>query len=355
MREISIEKFINMKKVIPIDVRSPEEFNDYRIPGAVNIPLFSDEERAEIGTIYKQIGSEEAKWRAMEIVSPKIPSILGQIREIQKEHFLPVIYCWRGGMRSKAVATFLSFSGLSIPRLIGGYRAYRQYILEKTPTIIPPQAITLHGMTGVGKTEILLKLKEKGFPIIDLEGLANHRGSIFGTFGLSTGNNQKTFDALLFQALTEIKGAVFFIVEAESKRIGKVVQPDELFNTKLQGININLQAPMSSRVARIYQEYVEPFFQEEWFQEKADNNLSFIKKRMKDPNIIATLEDALLNENYELFIQILLEDYYDPRYSYKQQEYAAPFYHIDAENIDKAVEEIIGIIATEKSQTNSRS
>ncbi len=351
MREISVEQFINMKNAVPIDVRSQDEFTDFHIPGAINIPLFSNEERAEIGTIYKQIGADEAKWRAMEIVSPKIPSLLGQIKEVHQEHNHPVIYCWRGGMRSKSVASFLSFAGLSIPRLIGGYRAYRQFILEKIPEMIPAQAITLHGMTGVGKTEVLLKLQEKGFPIIDLEGLANHRGSIFGTYGLDTGHNQKIFDSLLYQALSKIEGSPFFIVEAESKRIGKVTQPDELFNRKLQGININLQASLSSRIERIYREYVKPYCHEGWFQEKVIERLAYIKKRIKDSNVIASLDEAVLSENYKLFIKILLEDYYDPRYSHKQLEYVGPFIQVDGENIDEVVGEITEIITTKQFNT----
>lgn len=348
MREISVEQFINLKNAVPIDVRSPEEFNEFHIPGAMNIPLFSNDERAEIGTIYKQIGADEAKWRAMEIVSPKIPSLLEQIKDVQQEQNHPVIYCWRGGMRSKSVATFLSFAGISIPRLTGGYKAFRQYILEKIPEMIPSQAVTIHGMTGVGKTELLLKLQEKGFPIIDLEGLANHRGSIFGTYGLNTGYNQKTFDALLYLALSKIKGSSFFVVEAESKRIGNVVQPDELFERKLRGININLQASLTSRIERIYREYVKPYYHEDWFQEKVIERLVYIKKRIKDPTIIASLDEALFSENYKLFIKILLEDYYDPRYSHKQLEYIEPFIHVDGENIDEAVEHITSIIAAKQ-------
>lgn len=347
MREISIEQFINLEKVVPIDVRSPEEFREFHIPGAINIPLFSNEERAEIGTTYKQIGAEDAKWRAMEIVSPKIPSILGEIKAIHEGNNHPVIYCWRGGMRSKSVATFLSFAGLSVPRLIGGYRAYRQYILEKIPQMIPSQAYTIHGMTGVGKTELLHKLQEKGFPIIDLEGLADHRGSIFGTYGLDTGHNQKTFDALLYQALSKIKGTRFFVVEAESKRIGKVVQPDELFERKLQGININIHASLTSRIDRIYREYVKPYYHEEWFQAKVIERLAYIKKRIKEPSIIEKLDMAIVSEDYKLFIKTLLEDYYDPRYSYKQLEYVNPFINVNGENIDDAVGEITNFI-TEK-------
>ncbi|MBU8880512.1 tRNA 2-selenouridine(34) synthase MnmH [Bacillus sp. FJAT-29790] len=347
MREITVEGLIELKKAIPIDVRSPGEFNEFRIPGAVNIPLFSDEERVIIGTLYKQEGSDAAKWQAMEIVSPKIPSILGQIKDLQVDNHHPVIYCWRGGMRSKAVATFLSFAGISTPRLTGGYRAYRQFILEKIPSFLPPRAITLHGMTGVGKTDVLKKLSDRGFPIIDLEELAGHRGSIFGTIGRGAGNNQKTFDALLFQTLTKIEGTPFFILEAESKRIGKIVQPEELINRKQLGIHINLQASMSSRVERIYHDYVMPYLKDDWFQEKVIELLAFIKKRLKNQEINSLLDEAAKGQNYKLVIQILLEAYYDPRYAHKQSEYEGPFLHVDADHTDLAVDEVIQIIQSQ--------
>lgn len=341
MREISVEQLLELKDSVPVDVRSPGEYDEFSIPGAVNIPLFTNEERALIGTIYKQEGADIAKWRAMEIVSPKLPSILGQVKALHDEGKHPVIYCWRGGMRSKSVATFLSFAGISVPRLIGGYRAYRQYILEEIPRLIPSKAISIHGMTGVGKTEVLEKLKEKGMPVIDLEACAGHRGSIFGTLGLFEGNNQKNFDSLLFQALIEIKDSPFFFVEAESKRIGKVVQPDELLDVKHHGYNINLQASLTSRIERIYRDYVEPYIQEQWFHDKVLERLSIIYKRMKDQELVASLNGAALNQDYKLVIQILLEDYYDPRYAHKQLEYEGAFHHFDAEDPDKAVEEIL--------------
>ncbi|QED46793.1 tRNA 2-selenouridine(34) synthase MnmH [Cytobacillus dafuensis] len=347
MREISIDQFLTLKDAVPVDVRSPGEFDEFRIPGAVNIPLFTNEERITIGTVYKQEGSDAAKWMAMEVVSPKLPSILGQIKALKEKGMQPVIYCWRGGMRSKAVATFLSFAGISIPRLIGGYRAYRQFILEEIPSLLPEKAITIHGMTGVGKTEVLEKLRERGMPVIDLEACAGHRGSIFGTFGLFEGHNQKTFDSLLFQTLNEIKDSPFFLVEAESKRIGKVVQPDELQDKKHQGFNIYLQASLSSRIERIYREYVKPYLHDKWFHEKVIERLSHIDKRIKDNEIIAALNDAAMSQNYQVVIQILLEKYYDPRYAHKQLDYEGPFHHINAEDTDVAVEEVIQIIQSQ--------
>lgn len=342
--DITVEELLKFKHIVPVDVRSPQEFMEGSIPGAVNVPLLDDNERKEIGTIYKQVGQNEAKWRAMEVVAPKIPSILGRIREIGMQDSIPIVYCWRGGMRSKSVASFLDYAGVSVHRLEGGYKAYRQYLLEQIPSLLPDQAIVLHGMTGVGKTEILIKLKEAGYPVLDLEALAAHKGSIFGAMGINDGNNQKTFDALLFSALSELKGSPFFIVEAESKRIGKIAQPDELLEKKVKGTHFYLQSSMSFRVNRIYQEYVKPYYLEEGFHDKIQDKLTIIQKRIKEIKTRTLFMEELAKKNYKSLIKLLLENYYDPRYQHRLLDYNGEFISFDTDNQDKAVKEIIGHI-----------
>ncbi len=287
MIDITVEELLNNEKnFIPVDVRSPEEFKEGTIPGAINIPLFGDTEREEIGTIYKQVGQEQAKWRAMEIVSPTLPALLTQIRGLRKDGSIPVLFCWRGGMRSKAVAAFAEFAGIGIYRIEGGYRAYRQFILESIPSLIPDHTVVLHGMTGVGKTDILAKLQKQGYPVLDLEGIAAHKGSIFGAMGpTDESNNQKTFDSLLFSRLLELKGSPFIMVEAESKRIGKVTQPEELLIKKIGGVHFYLEASLETRVERINSEYVEPFYLEDWFHNQVSEKFGVIQKRIKNQEI----------------------------------------------------------------------
>ncbi|MFL6557162.1 MAG: tRNA 2-selenouridine synthase, partial [Bacillus sp. (in: firmicutes)] len=176
-------------------------------------------------------------------------------------------------MRSKAVVTFLEFAGIYSWRLVGGYKEYRHYILQQLPTMLPNKAIVLHGLTGVGKTEVLKMLKKEGYPILDLEEMAGHRGSIFGTIGLGDGHNQKTFDSLLYKGLQEIKDADYFLVEAESKRIGKAVQTEELMNKKMLGININLNTPIEQRVNHLVGEYVLPYQDESWYFEQISDGI----------------------------------------------------------------------------------
>ncbi|PLR78469.1 tRNA 2-selenouridine(34) synthase MnmH [Bacillus sp. V3-13] len=340
MKEVTYEQFSHIKNGILVDVRSPLEFAEGSVPGAVNIPLFTNSERQEVGTLYKQTGANAAKWRAMEIVSPKLPVILTEIRELSQQNLQPVIYCWRGGMRSGAVATFLQFAGMPATRLIGGYKAYRQYILDRIPGLIPSKAVVLHGMTGSGKTEILKILDSKGYPVLDLEEIAGHRGSVFGQLGTGTGHNQKTFDSLLYASLEKLKHSPYFIMEAESKRIGRTVQPEILLEKKINGFHFHIDTSNAARIERIYKEYVVPFQDEPWFHEKVLEGLDKIEKRMKNQEVTRLLYENAGCRNYKEIIRLLLDYYYDSRYQFKRADYNGEFYHVAADDIDKAVEQI---------------
>jgi tRNA 2-selenouridine synthase len=340
MVDITVEELVRSDKYVPVDVRSPIEHEEAAIPGSVNIPLFTNEERQEIGILYKQSGNQAAKWRAMEIVSPKLPSLLNEIKNLEANGAKPVIHCWRGGSRSKAVASFLEFSGVPSIRLAGGYRAYREYILDKIPEILPDKAVVLHGLTGTGKTVILEKLQEKGFPVIDLEHMANHRGSLFGTIGIGEGHNQKTFDALLFERLLEIKESEYFIVEAESKRIGRAVQPDFMMDLKKNGTHFLIQCSLENRVDRIYGEYVESYKEKQWFQDVVIEKVKRIEKRLKSPDLVQSIEYATQNKNYKEVISILLEHYYDPRYNHTIKDYIGEFITVNGDSSVRAAAEI---------------
>lgn len=300
------------RELTVIDVRSPSEYEDSTIPGSLNIPLFDDAERAEIGTIYKQVSVEAAKQRGLEIVSAKLPAFIRAFSEIPGKK---AVFCWRGGMRSRTSATVLSLMGIHAYRVAGGYRDYRKWVVEtlEAYTLKCP-AYVLHGNTGTGKTSILRGLKEQGYPVLDLEGLAGHRGSIFGEIGLRS-HNQKTFDSLLLDELLAYDEAPYLLMEAESKRIGKAVLPDFLMRGKEQGRHIWLELPMEERVRNLLDDY------RPW--EHAEECLvAFrqIKSRIHTP-IAAEIEGCLRTDRFDKAVEMLLTHYYDPRYAHSSEAY----------------------------------
>lgn len=338
----TVEEYINHPDIyIPVDVRSPSEFQDSHIPQAVNIPIFTDEERAEIGTLYKQVGQRAAKWRAMEIVSPKLPTLLTEIRKIEETHKKPLLYCWRGGMRSQSIAHFAMMSGLHIQRLDGGYRAYREFIVERIPEMLPERAVVIYGLTGTGKTDILHNLREAGFPVLDLEGYANHKGSVFGAVGGQTPHNQKTFDALLFEDLQMLSGSPYFIMEGESKRIGHAVQPPELYEKKNNGIHIHVSSSLEARVERIYEQYIQ---ESDEFHQRVEFAFGKIMKRVKPIEVQEEIKARLEQRDYKEIIRLLIMYYYDPRYDNKIKETIHTELEVNSDSIKEATKEIAAFL-----------
>ncbi|MDR0267491.1 tRNA 2-selenouridine(34) synthase MnmH [Paenibacillus sp.] len=336
-QDISIERLNELRSkndVTVIDVRSPSEYRDSTIPGSINIPFFTDEERAEIGTLYKQVNMQTAKERGLEIMSAKLPAFVKRFAEIPGNK---VVFCWRGGMRSRTTATVLSLMGIHVYRLDGGYRAFRKWTVETLENMeFTPQVYVLHGNTGTGKTEILKRLKEKGYPVIDLEGLAGHRGSIFGEIGLKS-NNQKTFDSLLLEEILRYREEPYILIEAESKRIGKVILPEFLIRKKEQGSHIMLEAPKALRVTNILKDY-----QPEEHAEQSLHAFHQIKSRIHTP-VAQEIEESLQTQQFGRAVELLLVYYYDPRYAHTSINYGDEFaktHPIQFETLDEAVERV---------------
>lgn len=324
-----LSKLRQKKELVTIDVRSPSEFEDATIPGSLNIPLFDDDEREEIGTLYKQVSSQAAKERGLEIVSAKLPSFIKQFSQIPGKK---AVFCWRGGMRSKTTATVLSLMDIHVYRLEGGYRAFRQGVIEALGELIVPPAIVLHGNTGSGKTAILRTLKERGYPVLDLEAMAGHRGSVFGNIGL-TSHNQKKFDALLIDELICNEQSPFILFEAESKRIGKVVLPEILIQKKDHGHQIWLELPLETRVQNIIKDYRPSEHEEECFK-----SFHKIKSRIHTP-IAAEIEQCLKEGKYNRAVELLLVYYYDQRYAYTSSSYHSDNKTVvNAQSVEEAVE-----------------
>lgn len=349
LQDLTLEEWAslrNTKELTLIDVRSPSEFEEATIPGSLNIPIFDDAERAEIGTLYKQTSIHAAKERGLEIVSAKLPSFVRSFGRIPGKK---AVFCWRGGMRSRTTATLLSLMDIRVYRLIGGYKAYRKWVIDSLESIpFESPAFILQGLTGCGKTAVLSALQDQGAAVLDLERLAGHRGSIFGHIGLKA-HNQKTFDSLLLDEMLHIHKAPYVILEAESKRIGKVVLPDFLMRKKEEGTQILLELPLKARVDQILKDY------RPWENHEACL-LAFhkIKSRIHTP-VAAEIEQSLKDSKYERAVELLLEYYYDPRYEHSFDQYE-PMNKavIQADSVDEAIQAVEAVILNKQRESEDQ-
>lgn len=248
-----------MNRAILIDVRSPGEYRQGHIPGAVNVPLLDDDERKEIGTLYVQKSRQEAVERALVIVGPKLAAFNEEFKRIRKAQEtnadLPFgVYCWRGGMRSNSMVWLMRTCGYEAFILDGGYKAFRNEQIRLLCNYSWRFRL-LGGMTGCGKTEVLHFLRMKGEQVIDLESLASHRGSAFGHLGLEEQPTSEMFENLLCKVLLTLNPSKPVWIEAESCRIGKVQIPEWFFTRMKNAPLFIYEIPYEQRVERLYREY----------------------------------------------------------------------------------------------------
>lgn len=309
---ISIEQALAMRDrgAVMVDARSPSEYAEATIPGAVNVPILDDEERAEVGTLYKQVGKSEARRRGVELVAPKIPAMVEQVAQLQGQTSMPaIVFCWRGGMRSLALAQFLELAGVPARQMERGHKGFRTQVLEFLEKGEWGRLIVLRGLTGVGKTQYLQRLTEFGHKIIDLEGLANHRGSAFGNLGLPKQPGQKMFEALVWDELRKVPVGGYALAEGESRHIGRVALPVNVYQSLQTETSIWLEAPMPMRVKNILSDY--PAID----SMKADfvapiKALKDKLGRKKVDEYLALLEAG----DWQTLVADLMENYYDPLY-----------------------------------------
>ncbi len=302
MEEITFEESQKIKNPLYVDVRAPIEYNEDHIPGAVNLPIFNDEERKEVGTLYKMVGREDAVKRGTEIGGKRITEIVNSL--IQNKEKEIIIYCARGGMRSGAVASLINSLGIKTYKIKEGYRAFRKFVIDQLSTMeIKPRVFVLQGFTGAGKTEILKILSNS----VDLEGMAGHRSSLFGGIGLKQ-NSQKCFETLLWQRLEQLKDEQFIIFEGESKKVGNLHIPDNIFKQMKEAAAIYIDASIERRIEIIRKEYTG--FNED---EKILSTVNSLKSKLgvkKTDKLTELYNGGYLDE----FIRILLLDYYDLLY-----------------------------------------
>ena len=329
------------KGAVFIDARSPSEFAEATIPGAVNVPLLDDAERAEVGTLYKKSGKQAARRRGVELVSPKIPSLVEQVAPLQEKTCLPaIVFCWRGGMRSLALTQFLELAGVPARQLERGHKGFRRHVLTYFEKADWGRMIVLRGLTGVGKTQYLHKLKECGHPVIDLEGLANHRGSAFGNVGLPEQPGQKMFEALVWDELRKIPAGGYVLAEGESRHIGRVALPVEVYKSLQVETSIWLDAPMSMRVKNILHDY--PAID----SMKTDfiTPVKALKDRLGRKKVAEYLM-MLEAGDWEMLVADLMENYYDPLYQHtlpeRRIEVSLTSQETALERINAAVQDVL--------------
>ncbi|MGL4368745.1 MAG: tRNA 2-selenouridine(34) synthase MnmH, partial [Spirochaetota bacterium] len=246
------EDFLRAGETLPIaDVRSPSEFAHGHIPGAVNIPLFTDEERALIGTTYVQIGHQQAVDLGADIALPKAAWLVAEARKVAVERKL-LVHCWRGGMRSGSASALFNLAGLEAATLKGGYKAYRRLVHESFEKKV--RLVIVGGFTGTGKSEILSILREKGEQVLDLEGLAHHKGSVFGGIGRIQPTTEQ-FENDLYAVWSAFNPDRRIYAEDESLRIGSNTIPETIFSKIKEAPLIVLELPREQRLARIIAEY----------------------------------------------------------------------------------------------------
>ncbi|APG28284.1 tRNA 2-selenouridine(34) synthase MnmH [Syntrophotalea acetylenivorans] len=303
-RLLTPEAFLQRAANCPVfDARTPGEYGQAHIPGAYNLPLFSDEERHQIGILYKNQGKETAVLRGLEMVGPRLTDYIARVREITDSREI-LVHCWRGGMRSSSLAWLLETVGYRVALLKGGYKAYRRQV--QATLAAPWPLLILSGMTGSGKTELLQNLRRRGEQVLDLEGLANHRGSAFGAIdGLAQPTTEQFENEIGAQLQTLVSDRPIW-VEDESRRIGRVVINDNLYKQMRKATVIKIDVPRERRVERLCIDYGNEA------PEKLAEAVTNISKRLGGEKTSATLQ-AITNGDISSAAHAIL-DYYDKTY-----------------------------------------
>ena len=336
LNRIDVEEALNMKDAIMIDVRSPAEFEEATIPGAINIPLLEDMERANVGTAYRQESIEKATTLGINYASQKLTDLYSLINNYHLQKKKIIIFCWRGGMRSKSVCSFLnSLNLINVYQLVGGYKSYRKYVLDFLEKPMDFRFIVLHGLTGVGKTHILNELEKSGEPVLDLEYLASNSGSVFGNIAFKRKcPSQKMFESYVFNVLYSLRRKVIF-VESESKRIGNTQIPEKIYEKIINGDHVLINTTLENRIKIIKNDYIKSNQ-----DDKIIDAIQNLKKRLGNEKVV-DLVNKIHEKNYDYVIRTLIEIYYDPLYKYSIEQYEEYDLILDYNEISDILPELI--------------
>lgn len=293
-----------------VDVRSPSEYAEDHIPGALNFPVLNDEERVRVGTLYKQ-SPFEAKKIGAALVSRNIAHHLETAWRDKPKSWRPLVYCWRGGQRSGAMTHILRQIGFAAMRLEGGYKNYRHHVLEQQQ-ILPAKFSfrVICGLTGSGKSRLLAALQRAGAQVLDLEGMAKHRGSVLGSVPDTPQPSQKSFESQLVHVLSSFDPAQPVYVESESSRIGAIRVPALLLRAMHGGVCLRLETPLALRTALLREDYAH-FLHDPALLGREMERL----KGLYSNELLAHWRALYEARAWDAFITELLGQHYDPAYN----------------------------------------
>ncbi len=313
-----------------IDVRSPAEYAEDHLPGAINLPVLDDAERARVGTLYKQESPFAARKIGAALVARNIARHLEERLADRPREWRPLVYCWRGGQRSGAFTHILRQIGWDACRLNGGYKHWRRHVIERLNDL--PQRFAwqvISGSTGSGKSRLLEALGSQGAQILHLESLAEHKGSVLGKPPGQTQPSQKTFESRLYTALSGFDPARPVFIESESRRIGRLNLPDTLLDAIRACCGLRIEASLAARVDFLLKDY-------DYFLTQPERLIERLELlRGLQPNLTLTRWYDLVRANaFPVLVAELLEQHYDPLYRRSQQKSrvaidASPLYRLD--------------------------
>ena len=337
--KIKFDECLELKRKIFIDVRTHFEYNEDHIPSAINIPLLNEEERKQIGILYKTQGGKVARRKGVDLITPKLQSIIDDLLEKTKNFENVIFYCSRGGLRSYSMASFFSMvSDKNIYTIERGYKGYRNYILkffENIENEIRAKFLVVDGLTGSGKTIILNQLKKDGLPVIDLEKLATHRGSAFGKIGIKQETNQKRFESQLWEELYNYKKEKLIIVEGESKKIGRINLPEGFYRLMNKSPHIWLDTTVELRVEILYNDYLNTKVNDLEIEEAILRIKEFCSKKSVEKMI-----NLLKEKKYKDLIRELIKVYYDKLYHKKRLKDEEFYRKINYSNLDEGTKKV---------------
>lgn len=254
-RSVPVSEFLHMRSDrVVLDVRSPGEFAQGHIPGAVAFPLFTDEERAKVGTVYKQQGKEQAMELGLAFVGPNMANFVKKAKKLAPDRRL-LVHCWRGGQRSRSMAWLLRLSGFDVATLEGGYKMYRQHLLQSFEALPLADLRVIGGRTGTGKTKVLRALQAMGEQVIDLEAIAHHKGSAFGSIGEAPQPTVEQFENDLYDAMSALDWSRTIWTENESRSIGRVFIPQGFWQVMKAAPLYNIAIPEAARLQNLVDDY----------------------------------------------------------------------------------------------------